>query len=136
MAHVYLYECRPHKISKDNINGKNLHCAYRTPSQRLSTDTPPSAGLKAMRNGEGDASDAADSGRMSHNHVSVDWAAKFSRRRDSARTFDCHKTTAPHEPFFRICSADHSASAELLGRNHRTLRSFTCHARHVMEFGR
>lgn len=102
----------------------------------MSTETPPSAGRSAIRRGEGDASAAAASGRMSHSHVSVNWAARLSRRRDSARTFDCHNMTAPQLPFLRICSAAHNASAELPGRNHSTLRSFTCQERQAIACGR
>ena len=43
--------------------------------------------------------------------------------KDSERTSDCQSNTAPHEPFFKICSADQSASAKVLRRSRRKLRS-------------
>lgn len=102
----------------------------------MSTETPPRAGRSANRSGDTDASAAAASGLTSHNQVSLDCAAKLSLLSDSGRMFDCHSKTAPHEPFFRICSADHNASAELFGRSHRTFRSFKRQDRQVMVWGR
>lgn len=102
----------------------------------MSAEIPPSAGRKAMRSGDGDASAAAANGRTSHNQVSVDWAARLSRLSDSGRTFDCHNTTAPHDPFFRICSAAQSASAELLGLSQSTFLSSNCQALKAIVWGK
>ena len=84
----------------------------------MSMATPATAGRRARRSGAGDASPQQAIGRISQNQVSVVWAARFSRRKDSARTFDCHRITAPQLPFLSICSLVHNASPVLLARIH------------------
>jgi len=76
------------------------------------------AGRNAIRSGDGEASAAAANGLTSHSQVSVAWAAKFSLRNASGRTLGCHSTTAPHEPFFNICSAPtaHQLNFEVAAR--------------------
>ena len=84
----------------------------------MSMETPASAGRSANRSGAGDESLAQAIGRMNQNQVSVVWAARFSRRKDSPRTFDCHRMTAPQLPFLSICSVVQSASPVLFARIH------------------
>jgi len=90
----------------------------------------------ASRNEDGDGSAEAARGRTSHSQVSVPWAARFSRLSASGRAFDCHRRTASNAPLLGICSADHRASAELVGLSQYMLRSFTRQARQVIECGR
>jgi hypothetical protein len=77
----------------------------------ISTSTPASAGRSATRSSAGGGSAALASGRNITNSVSALFAASCKRRRDSWRTCDCQKSSAPHVPARSICSADHNASA-------------------------
>ena len=84
-----------------------------------SADIPPADGRSAIRSGAGDASAAALNGRKSQNVVSVDCAARFSRRSASVRMFFCHSKTAPQLPFRRTCSVAQSAFAVVGARIHK-----------------
>gem|GEM_PF-6176896 len=67
----------------------------------------------ASRKGAGDASRVVASGRTMKNNDSDACAARCRRRNDSGRTWFCQKSSAPHVPALRTCSAAHSASAVL-----------------------
>ena len=79
---------------------------------------PPAAGRSARRNGAGDASCAAASGRSMKNSVSPPCAARCRRRRLSLRTWLVQNSKAPQLPLRNTCSAAHSASAVRVVRSH------------------
>jgi len=97
---------------------------------------PPCTGRRLRRSGAGEVSCAAESGRNMKNSVSPCCAAKWSRRRLSARMCGCQNRTAPHAPLFRTCSTLHNASAErgariqisCDGANPRDARAMACGA--------
>lgn len=102
----------------------------------ISALTPPEAGRSATRSGAGDASAAHDMGRMSQHQVSVDWAARLSRRKLSLRIFVCQKMTAPQLPLRKICSVDQSASAVLDARIHSMFDLFKSKNLQAIAFGK
>lgn len=73
--------------------------------------SPPAAGRKLRRRGDGDASCALAKGRNMKNSVSPHWAARCRRRRLSLRAWFCHNNSAPQLPLRNTCSAAHRVSA-------------------------
>ena len=101
----------------------------------ISTLTPPNAGRRTSLSGAGEVSRCAYIGRRRKKQVSVDCATRLRRRSASARILLCHIRTAPKQPFLRICSVVHIASAAEEHFIQNSLSSASSHLLKVRPFG-